>query len=189
MDRFTLRSTMTARGAAVALLVALVAPSLARAEKLVLACQEDDIKGGATAPPLGQTITIDTASPASVEVKAPYGTIRLPATVRKNEVAMQVSASGPAKARMPARKDVDACLAKGKPQPAGQPVDVWAAQTCRLHADSTPEAVAVDVTVEITILEGDVTTTIERRYAGDDASAVERYAMPSRPTCRVESRK
>ena len=170
-------------------LAALATPRAARAEQLVLACQEDDIKGGPKAPPLAQTITIDTAQPASVEVKAAYGTIKLPATVRQNQVAVQVSASGPAKARMPARKDVDACLAKGKAPAPGEAVDVWAAQTCRLHADSTPDAVAVDVTIEITILEGDVTATVERSYAGDAKPAAERYAMPSRPTCKVESRK
>lgn len=189
MARFTIRSTMTATVATGLLLAALCAPSLARAEKLVLACQEDDIKGGPTAPPIAERISIDTAKPESVEIQAPYGTIKVAARVVENEVAMQINGAGTAKARMPAKGAVDACLAKGKPQPAGQPVDVWAAQTCRLHADLTPEPVAVEVTVEITILEGDVTTTIERRYAGDDTSAVERYAMPSRPSCKVESRK
>ncbi|MBK7974284.1 MAG: hypothetical protein IPK07_13740 [Deltaproteobacteria bacterium] len=169
--------------------VALAVPRVARAEKLVLACQEDDIKGGPTAPPLVQTIVIETGGSPSVQVKAPYGTLELPARVVANDVGTHVTAAGAAKARMPMRKDVDACLAKEKPPAPGQPLDAWAAQTCRLHAASTPEPVAVEVSVDITILEGDVTATVERSYAGDDRAAAERYAMPSRPTCKVESRK
>ncbi len=163
--------------------------SAAHAETLTLECQEDLFKAGKPAGMDTQTIVAVLDGKPSIDVKAHYGTIQLPATIRKREGATSITASGSGKAIMPAKKDVDACLAKSPNAVEGGEMNVWVAQTCRLQAARTPEAVAVEVSIDITVIEDTVVASIELGYAGDDEAADERYAMPSRPNCTVKTSK
>jgi hypothetical protein len=170
----------------------LVASTPVHAEILTLACKEDVIKKGVPPGIADQTIVVTSGGSPSVEIRAQYGTFKFPARVRKNEGGLAVDATGTGESRMPSKRDVDQCLGKHRashPEEGGE-LNMWVAQTCRLEAAETPEPVKVDVTVEVVIVEPDmVVTTVERGYAGDDPAADQRYAMPSRPSCTVQSRK
>jgi hypothetical protein len=193
-----IRTDATA-GAAILSLALLTGIHSARAETLSFACEEQD--AGA---PAEMTAVYEGGQSGTLKLKASFGEIELPATMKTREREIEgiqlkatgIRAVGSATVIMPDRGAIETCIAaKTKPEQVGDE-DIFSLllESCRPEAPLSKSPIPVQVSVEIVMMHAeeagqppDVEVYVKRTYPEKSAVPGSTFAIESfpPPRCRM----
>lgn len=184
---------------AAAALLGPLAPG-ARAEVMVFRCEEElfdpSMQPAGTAEMI---LTYEGGDAGILKVGASFGEIALPATRVERDSkaagevihAIGIRASGPAEVLMPPKAGIEACvIARAGGETLDEDLAAYHVNSCRLAAPSAMDAVAANVSIDLTLLDGEGAAMIGRTYAEPSALPGGKITLDTwpMPNCALATR-